>query len=241
MIEIADEGMVFEKAQRELGRRLGEQGLEIPQAPRALLKGAGGSPLDEANGVVIHQSQKALENPDPLDPADLVHPLGPVPTGLAHEGGAFEHPFDAAFDEGALVAVDVGLVGAEASRIHSGVKGYWLHPLVKEAYEPRLPADPDLLADELRRNGVEGFLEFNVTVPVDGSPGLGEHREETGRQRLQAGLFHFPELLSDLTASGAMKSGVGHGPFPLDEVSVLSGQARKLAAFESVVLAVLDA
>ena len=43
VIEIADEGMAFEKSQRELGRWLGEQGLQIPQTPRTLLKGAGGT------------------------------------------------------------------------------------------------------------------------------------------------------------------------------------------------------
>jgi hypothetical protein len=64
------------------------------------------------------------------------------------------------------------------------MQGDKLHSLVKQAHEPRLSADPDLLTHELRRHGVEGLLEFNVTVPMYRSPSFGKHREETGWQRL---------------------------------------------------------
>lgn len=191
--------------------------------------------------MVVHQAQEALEHPDPLDSPDRVHPLGPVAEGLSHEGRTFQHPLGTPLHSAALVAVEMGSIGAEAAGIHPGMQGDGLHALIEDADQTGFPTHPDLLSRMFRRHRVEGLEHLNVPVPVNRPTAFAEHREQTGRQRPQSRALHLPELLADLPARGAVKPGVGHRPLPFRQMEVLLRQAGELPALDRVVLGVFDA
>ena len=65
------------------------------------------------------------------------------------------------------------------------------------------------LADLLGRDEIQGAFDLDVAVAVDGSLGLGEHREEVRRKREQRRLFG-GESDGDLLSGGAVDASVGN-------------------------------
>ena len=98
-----------------------------------------------------------------------------------------------------------------------------LHPLVENAYAATIPADPDLVANELGGYFVEGAAHFDVTVAVDVAPGF----LVGGKKRVWKWLKMRTFLLKtghDLFTRRAMDTLVGDTAFPVTKKEVFFTQ-----------------
>src|SRR5712692_3106712 len=83
--------------------------------------GAGG--FQCASGMRFGQGEQSLQDAQARDAAVFHHGKGPGGGVRADQTGAIEQPIGAALDDGPLVIVDVSRVGAETTRVGSGMQG----------------------------------------------------------------------------------------------------------------------
>ena len=180
---------------------------------------------------------------EPHDRAQSDRPLGqhdassPLSSGSSQGFGSALPMGQLAFDRS--VAATQSKATGEPPRFESRMDGDLLEPHVEDAHFTAVPPRPDGLTDVLGWDEVQGAFDLDVAVPVDGSLGLGEHREEVRRKREQRRLFG-GEAGGDLLAGGAVDASIGDRAFPLVEVLVLGRQTREGTSAKGVVLHIRD-
>lgn len=138
-------------------------------------------------------------------------------------------------------------IRTETARFALAVNRDLLPLIIKNSDEPSIPSNPYSATDVLRRCRIESLVDFQMSVTTDGSTSLVEHCETITRQCQQGVLFNRLELLlhlllpASLTGCGSVNPRVGNGPFPLQQMLILLGQALERVPLQSVVLRVLDA
>jgi hypothetical protein len=80
-----------------------------------------------------------------------------------------------------------------------------------------------------------------VAVAGDLASDLVKEREAIGGERMEGGLLDGLEVGAHVLFGGAVDARVGDTLFPVREMAVEIGESRDVAAFEAVVLYVLDA
>ncbi len=176
------------------------------------------------------------------DGAALGHQtLGPRATVRAVQTTTFQQIIGAAFDDDALVAVEVRLIGGEATGLGAHMHRDGHEALVVDPHEPRFGAHPHVAANVLRRHGIIRAVIRDVAIAVHLARGFLEAREQRRRQRPQHRLLGLGEKRADLLADRAVNPGVGDGALPVGEKRVLRGETRKRAALERVGLRVFYA
>ena len=107
--------------------------------------------------------------------------------------------------------------------------------------EARVAADVDLGADVAGRDGVEGPLELDVVIGVDGALGPGRPIEGLGRQRQERGLLLGLEHDARGAARGAVEAGAGQVAAPAHRLGLHVVEIAEDLAPEEVLADVRDA
>jgi hypothetical protein len=90
------------------------------------------------------------------------------------------------------------------------------HPAIEDPDKMAVPACPDFSSGIFRWDRIIRLLNFNMTIPVDRTFGLGEAWESAGRKWQQTGFFFFSEQLAYLFTSSPVNTGVGYVCLPVE-------------------------
>ncbi len=130
---------------------------------------------------------------------------------------------------------------AKASRLLLDVRGDQFHSIVEDPHQPAIPADPDAADQILRWHRVVRLGYLDVAVAMHRPLGFVEEGETLQRQRPQRRLFHFGKVGTDLLADGAVNPPVGHGRFPVEQITILVLQTGESESLEPIVLDMANA
>src|SRR5262245_1522315 len=197
--------------------------------------------IEDGNRELLDQAEQAEDWPHPGDATLLVQSFGPLADGRTEGLGAVDQVLGAAFDSADLGRVQMSVEGAEAAGAVANMRGDQLEALVEDAHQAGVPAHPDGATQVLRRHGVVGAADLDVTVAMNHALAFLEVGESLRRQRQQRRLLDLLEDRTDLPTRRAVNACVGHGPFPIEQITVLLLETREGATFERVLLYVVDA
>src|SRR5690349_2735513 len=181
-----------------------EQGANGAQPVDAVAVRRAAGLVDAFAGEATGQAQQTVEHAHALDAADLDHGLGPACRLCAEASHLDQQPLGPMLDWTGFFQGNVLSVRAEAAWLMLGMHRDRPHALIEDAHDMAVPASPDLMAQVLRRHGIEGLGDLDMTITMHGAAAFLEPREASCRQWLQARTFDLVEQLADLLPGGAV-------------------------------------
>ena len=223
--------MVIGEGEDGLFALLADQTSKIFKAVGAGFERLGAGVIDCASRMLLYKVAQAHNRAQRLDSSCVKGPLSPLTAFFAKNPGSAD-PIAARTKHWSVQAADPQDT-AKATWLNSGMDLDLFHPLVENSDAATIPADPDLVANELGGYFVEGAGHFDVTVAVDVAPSFLVGGKKRVWQWLKVGTFLL-KTGHDLFAGRAMDPLVGDTAFPVTKKEVFFTQRLEASSLQSI-------
>ncbi len=196
-----------------------QQTLEIAQAPGAMMGGDAGGFFQFGDGMFSGQLQQALHDAQALWTAGLMHRLGPGASQRPDRATTVQKVIDAAFNDVAFAAVQMGGIGGELSGFGQRVQSNLFPARVVKPHQPCFLPHPDLVPDVFGRT-LQWFRETSDLIHVPqlfalSIPGLlpGQTIRTVARPPIREDAQFWRQKAARVVMAGATRSDVAVIPF----------------------------